>query len=220
MALDGDEGLEMYREIQPDLMLVDIKMDEMDGLSLIRKLREEYRAEETLFIIVTAYDEFSYAQQAIRLNVENYLLKPLERQKMAEMIRKIKRRLDKERKENMRRLLLGKQQNAFLFEKALSQLWETFIRGEADASGDYGLENVIAEEVYRSFILFSPEEPDEKLLEIVENWDIGFCFQRQDGIFGVVRESDWCLIEEAYQKIKGNGRQETVYASGKWNFFQ
>lgn len=39
-------------------MLVDIKMDEMDGLSLIRKLREEYRAEETLFIIVTAYDEF------------------------------------------------------------------------------------------------------------------------------------------------------------------
>ena len=104
MALDGDEGLEMYREIQPDLMLVDIKMDEMDGLSLIRKLREEYRAEETLFIIVTAYDEFSYAQQAIRLNVENYLLKPLERQKMAEMIRKIKRRLDKEREENMRRL--------------------------------------------------------------------------------------------------------------------
>ena len=89
MALDGDEGLEMYREIQPDLMLVDIKMDEMDGLSLIRKLREEYRAEETLFIIVTAYDEFSYAQQAIRLNVENYLLKPLERQKMAEMVRKI-----------------------------------------------------------------------------------------------------------------------------------
>ena len=87
MALDGDEGLEMYREIQPDLMLVDIKMDEMDGLSLIRKLREEYRAEDTLFIIVTAYDEFSYAQQAIRLNVENYLLKPLERQKMAEMIR-------------------------------------------------------------------------------------------------------------------------------------
>ena len=48
MALDGDEGLEMYREIQPDLMLVDIKMDEMDGLSLIRKLREEYRAEDTL----------------------------------------------------------------------------------------------------------------------------------------------------------------------------
>ncbi|MCI9201503.1 MAG: response regulator [Lachnospiraceae bacterium] len=219
MALDGDEGLEMYREIQPDLMLVDIKMDEMDGLSLIRKLREEYRAEETLFIIVTAYDEFSYAQQAIRLNVENYLLKPLERQKMAEMIRKIKRRLDKEKEENMRRLLLGKQQNAFLFEKALSQLWETFIRGEADASGDYGLENVIAEDVYRSFILFSPEEPDEKLLEIVENWDIGFCFRRQDGIFGVVRESDWCLIEEAYQKLRATAgrRRYMLQANGTFS---
>jgi len=201
MALDGDEGLEMYREIQPDLMLVDIKMDEMDGLSLIRRLREEYGAEETLFIIVTAYDEFSYAQQAIRLNVENYLLKPLERQKLAEMIRKIKKRLDMEKEKSRQQLLLGKQQSAFLFEKALSQLWEAFIRGGADEHGDYGLENIIAKEAYRSFILFSPNESDEKLLEIVGAWDIEFYFRRQDGVLGIAREENWHRIEEAYKNL-------------------
>lgn len=202
MALDGDEGIEMYREIHPDLMLVDIKMDEMDGLSLIRRLREEYGAEETLFIIVTAYDEFSYAQQAIRLNVENYLLKPLERQKLAEMLWKIKKRLDTEKEKSLRQLFLGKQQSAFLFEKALSQLWDAFIRGEADVPGDYGLKGVIAENIYRSFILFSPNEPDEKLLEIVKNWDVSFYFQRQDGIFGIIKEEDWQRIGEAYEELK------------------
>ncbi len=202
MALDGDEGIEMYREIRPDLMLVDIKMDEMDGLSLIRRLREAYGAEDTLFIIVTAYDEFSYAQQAIRLNVENYLLKPLERQKLTEMLRKIKKRLDMEKERKQRQFLLGKQQSAFLFEKALSQLWGAFIRGETGISKDYGLENVIGKDVYRFFVLFSPDEPDEKLLEMVKTWGAGFYFQRQDGIFGIVKEENWHGIEEAYEKLR------------------
>lgn len=69
------------------------------------------------------------------------------------------------------------------------------------------------------FYTVFPEEPDEKLLEIVENWDIGFCFQRQDGIFGVVRESDWCLIEEAYQKLRATEgrRRYMLQANGTFS---
>ncbi|MDF2668025.1 MAG: two component transcriptional regulator, AraC family protein [Paenibacillus sp.] len=74
-AEDGKQGLQLIDELQPDLVITDIRMPVMDGLELAQALREQ--GDVTELIIVSGYDQFQYAQQALRLGVVDYLLKPL-----------------------------------------------------------------------------------------------------------------------------------------------
>jgi two-component system response regulator YesN len=74
-AEDGLQALERARELQPDLLFVDINMPHLDGLEFADKLRTELP--ESLVIVITGHDEIKYAQQALRLNVFEYLLKPI-----------------------------------------------------------------------------------------------------------------------------------------------
>lgn len=73
-ASNGEEGLAVIREHRPDILLSDIAMPNMDGLKMIAALRVEYP--ETMVTILTGYRDFDYAQQAIRLGVHRFLLKP------------------------------------------------------------------------------------------------------------------------------------------------
>lgn len=83
-ASDGLQALEVLASRPVDLLIADIKMPRMDGLSLLRTVRSTYP--DTHCIILTAYEEFEYARQAIQLGVENYLLKPLDTEEMEESI--------------------------------------------------------------------------------------------------------------------------------------
>ncbi|MDO5399481.1 MAG: response regulator [Eubacteriales bacterium] len=74
-APDGCAALEQLGHRTVDLLIADIQMPRMDGITLIKKVRK--LSPETHCIVLTAYGEFTYAQQAIRLGVENYLLKPI-----------------------------------------------------------------------------------------------------------------------------------------------
>lgn len=73
-AGSGSEGVEVIRSSHPDIVVTDIRMRGMDGLEMIRKLREE--GCEARFILLTAYSDFSYAQTAVKLGAADYLLKP------------------------------------------------------------------------------------------------------------------------------------------------
>lgn len=73
---DGVKGLELIKEYRPDVIITDIHMPGMDGLSFIRQAIE--LDPKVKFVIVTGYDQFEYARQAIRLGVCNYLVKPVE----------------------------------------------------------------------------------------------------------------------------------------------
>lgn len=73
-ATNGEEGLEAAKRLKPDLIVTDIKMPKMDGLTMVRLLREA--GVESAVVILTAYSDFSYAQQALRLGAADYLLKP------------------------------------------------------------------------------------------------------------------------------------------------
>ena len=77
MAHDGVEALEMWEREPVHIVVTDISMPQMDGLTLLRKIRE--KEEQVRFIILTGYDEFAYAREAVRLDVENYILKPIDR---------------------------------------------------------------------------------------------------------------------------------------------
>ena len=73
-AHDGVSGLELIRTLRPDIVLTDIRMPNMDGLTMLAAIRSEYPGIQTA--VLTAYRDFDYARQALTLGVCRYLLKP------------------------------------------------------------------------------------------------------------------------------------------------
>ncbi|MDF2984498.1 MAG: two component transcriptional regulator, AraC family [Eubacterium sp.] len=86
-AVNGLRGLSLIRELKPDLVVVDIKMPKMDGLEMIKELRKDNEVCE--FIVLSAYSEFKYAQTAIELDIDSYILKPIEQPVLIEKICKV-----------------------------------------------------------------------------------------------------------------------------------
>lgn len=90
-AADGMEGLEVIRESQPDLIVTDIKMPRLDGIEMVRQLREE--GNRAHVIILTAYSDFSYAQAALKLGAVDFLLKPFQDGELEEAVTRLKSRV-------------------------------------------------------------------------------------------------------------------------------
>lgn len=93
-ANNGVKALEMVEEYQPDVVMTDIKMPYMDGMELAKCIKNEYPA--TKLLIFTGFDEFEYAKEAVHLEVEEYLLKPVNSLELAEVFTQLKEKLDQE----------------------------------------------------------------------------------------------------------------------------
>ncbi|MBQ9662987.1 MAG: response regulator [Oscillospiraceae bacterium] len=93
-ASDGEIALPLVRKIKPDILITDIKMPFMDGLAFSRLVMKELP--NTKIIIISGYDDFSYAQQAIELHVDQYLLKPISKSSMIQALEQTKRRIEEE----------------------------------------------------------------------------------------------------------------------------
>lgn len=91
-AIDGREGISLVREKKPDILLTDIRMPNMDGLSMLAAVKSEFPHMQVC--VLTAFREFDYAQQAIRLGVCRYLLKPSKMDELMDAMREMCRRLD------------------------------------------------------------------------------------------------------------------------------
>ena len=74
-ASNGRTAFEIILSKRPDVVFTDIRMPQMDGLELIKKVRSFQM--NTRFVIVSAYEEFEYARQALTLGVDDYLVKPV-----------------------------------------------------------------------------------------------------------------------------------------------
>lgn len=94
---NAQEALEFFSRMKIDVLLTDISMPEMNGLELIERAREYHKGVKS--IVISGYSEFDYALEAIQLKVENYILKPLDPDKITDIFRKLKVTLDKEREE-------------------------------------------------------------------------------------------------------------------------
>lgn len=90
-ARNGNQALELCRQLRPDIALIDINMPGLSGLEVIRQLREEKNPVRA--IIVSGHDEFEYAREAIKLNVEEYVLKPVEEEELLAIAEKLKLRI-------------------------------------------------------------------------------------------------------------------------------
>lgn len=93
-AENGQEALEKAEKLRPDIVMTDIKMPFMDGLELGRELTK--KIPESKIIIFSGSDDFEYAQKAIKINVIEYVLKPINSNELIEILKRLKVKLDKE----------------------------------------------------------------------------------------------------------------------------
>ncbi|MCT8137106.1 response regulator transcription factor [Anaerobacillus sp. CMMVII] len=97
-AENGEDAFNIIQEEKPDLVITDVRMPVVDGLSLIKKVRE-LDNNETKFIIVSGYNDFSYAQQAVRYKVLDFVLKPIDQDELEETLEKLAKTLNQEKTE-------------------------------------------------------------------------------------------------------------------------
>lgn len=92
-SADPVAALAEIAEIRPDAVFTDIKMPGMDGLELIRRVKES--GADCEFVILSAYDRFEYARRFIQLEGFDYLIKPVERTQLTDLMERLRTRLEK-----------------------------------------------------------------------------------------------------------------------------
>ncbi len=152
-ASDGKKALELIRKCKPEVVFTDIKMPYMDGLELIREVRKEDT--KTKFVIVSAYEEFDYARQAISLGVTDYLIKPIIMDDVEKVITNITRKdevtKNEEKNENCHPLI---RKSLKIIEKEYaSQLSQKELAARLGITAEYFC-NLFAKEMDESFVKY------------------------------------------------------------------
>lgn len=96
-AKNGKEALTLFEEHHPDIILADINIPGINGLEVIRRIRQT--AGEVEFLILSSYNYFEYAQEAIRLGVEDFILKPYTIDHLKDALRKTMEQLQQKQNE-------------------------------------------------------------------------------------------------------------------------
>jgi len=119
-AENGEDALEKMEQLEPDVVITDIRMPYMDGLSLAGRIRLKYPSVKVL--IFSGYDDFEYAQQAIKLNVKEYILKPVNVEELTEILIRVHTSLDDEIEQKRNVSLLRES-----YQKSLPIICEVFL---------------------------------------------------------------------------------------------
>lgn len=103
-ARDGEEALELLRQNRVDLLITDIRMPKMDGIELVSQLGE--LDHQPMVLVISGYDDFSYAVAMLRSGAFDYLLKPVERERLFEALEKLegqyRQKQDQQREQGQR----------------------------------------------------------------------------------------------------------------------
>jgi len=94
-AGDGEEGLVLLRELRPHILITDIKMPGIDGLEMVRRIRG--LLPNAKVIVITAYEQFDYARQAIKTGVKDFIVKPIDDDQLTDALREAVRELEADR---------------------------------------------------------------------------------------------------------------------------
>lgn len=114
-ASNGEDALSLFQEVQPHCVLTDIKMGEMNGLEFIEQAQKINK--DTVFIILSGYDDFQDAKKAISLGVSEYLLKPIGAEELIETILQVKKKLEKTKEQML--------SQSHLFQNSMMLSWNT-----------------------------------------------------------------------------------------------
>ncbi|MBN1624485.1 MAG: response regulator [Clostridia bacterium] len=119
-ASTGREAIKAAAEIKPDIILMDIRMPGINGIEAIKEIKKIYS--DVQFVIMSAYEQFEFAKQSVELGVIDYLMKPVNKGRLVETLKKITEKLDMEK-----RLEEIQLDNMEKYKKALTVLEQGFI---------------------------------------------------------------------------------------------
>ncbi len=98
-ASDGELAYPLIQDSKPDILITDIRMPFMDGLELSRRVKKEMP--DIKIIVLSGYDEFEYAREGIRIGITEYLLKPIDGNKLLEAVKRVAQLILSERESQM-----------------------------------------------------------------------------------------------------------------------
>lgn len=184
-AEDGGEALEIALKEKPDIVITDIRMPELSGIDLMKKLNENSIFSK--MIVVSGYDDFEYAQGALRMGAINYLLKPVDEEELLDSVKRCVEELKKEKNK------------------------ETVFDKQSAAS------EMLMEHIYEDLIFETSEKRTEELLQKLSRKEIGFPFQSSAVVNMQVREHTFFVNDKVksdmwsvYQWLRRN-LQEDCY---------
>lgn len=134
-ASDGELAFPLIQKTRPDILITDIKMPFVDGLALSRLVKKELP--ETEIIILSGYEEFDYAKEAIQIGVARYLLKPINGETLLQEI------------DSVAEIILDKQKEKEIREKYQKEMEENSLRDQMDlfqhlVTGDCSMEELLS----------------------------------------------------------------------------
>ncbi len=119
-ASTGREAIKEASEVKPDIVLMDIRMPGINGIEAIKEIKKIYS--DVQFVIMSAYEQFEFAKQSVELGVIDYLMKPVNKARLVETLKKITDKLDLEKRREEIQL-----DNMEKYKKALTVLEQGFI---------------------------------------------------------------------------------------------
>lgn len=223
IAKNGMETLTLCEELNPDILFTDIRMPHLTGIEVAQKLKtQNYK---TRIIIVSGIEDFSYAQQAIEFNAEGYILKPIKKKKLIEIVENVVQSINDEKEQVVKFKQLKKQLNdnmpaikdrfltnivfrKYSNEKIIYDKCE-FLDIPFSNSKPYILCKMIIDEINDSFSE-NDEENYELILmsilnisnEILSNYGYGICFNLNESEFIIIfNHHDIDTISDICQEI-------------------
>ena len=221
-ASNGAEGFALANQLLPDIVMTDIVMPEMDGISLTAKLRENFP--NIKIIVMSCYSEFRYAQYAVKYKVSDYILKPIIATELDCVIKKVAAEISGDRSSRAE----GQDDIEDLVEDNLNELRQVFVRDLLD--GKYQTADDIAEKlkVYKleqfcgKRVMVAKIESKEpsvlpNLYETVGNMDAGlskFVLQTEKSQYAVLFGGDRSM-DGYYRQLPYDLKRELKNSSGQ-----
>lgn len=170
-AENGYDGMYLIKELLPDVAVCDVEMKVMNGLSMIRQLKDLNIS--CTYLILSGYSEFEYAREAIGLGVAGYLLKPIIPNELKEALLKIEGKLQSDTKADQEE---EKENYSYLVETAIEEIKARYqlgvslneVAASLRISPEY-LSTVFAKETGENFISYLRKYRIEKACELIRN---------------------------------------------------
>lgn len=180
-ARDGEEALELLRQHTVDLLITDIRMPKIDGIQLVRQL--DTMGHRPMVLVVSGYDDFSYAVEMLRNGASDYLLKPVEREQLYKALEKVEEEFlrrqavdeeqDQQARQALRQLMLERGGNEAEREDLAAQCVGGFFSGAyvgfcaGECPGPLPEGTLCLRGVGRERLYALPQEAAEQLAEIL-----------------------------------------------------
>lgn len=206
-ASNGREALRVMEEFRPDIAIVDVEMPDMNGLEFCR------RASRLLpglkMVILSAFDRFDYAKQAIGIGVEEYILKPVDEEELEQVMKKVVGDIEKNRKDSQEREQFTKR----ALEKELEELAHCFAQGikyERELEGAFPFLKG-----YHNFCIAVQDVRDQKegIHEMKEDSHMdGLVLSAENGVMGIFwKKDDRSPAYEQLQQFRKRAEEKGIH---------